>query len=119
MIADQKAGEKAKQRSMARMGKRFMGRKAILRKSIYSRPKKRMKLFQRFPYIACKDKELRKKMLKWREERNARYREALESLRAGVKDVVFPIGTWYLHFFCGQKREPHGGCLWQALMAET
>ena len=123
MIEDQRQKELAKRQSMGAAGKRFLGRKGILRQPLDSRPKEKPPAFQHIPKVACKDAHLRMRMLTWRKARNIAYRECLERVRAGFDKVVFPVGTWFQHFLCGRMRKPfadsHQGSTWVALMSET
>ena len=48
---------------------------------------------------------LRVKYLQWRKDRQRRYDEKRAALLEGKKGVVFPEGTYALHFLTGQQRE--------------
>jgi len=119
MAEEHNRREEEKRRQMARDGRKFIGRKAILRQSPFTRPKHPLPLFDLVPHVACKDRGLRIRMLRWRKERNLKYRELLARVREGVKNVVFPVGTFVMHFRNGFAREPWRDCIWQMLAAET
>ena len=104
---------------VARAGRRFKGRKAILRQSIHATPKTPRTRSELVPEVACKDASLRTRMLEWRKRRNQEYRELLERVREGIRDVCFPVGTWYQHFRNGFERRSWTGCPWRLLMEST
>lgn len=79
-----------------RDGSRVAGRKAVLRRSPYSCPKTVPPRRNLNPRLACKDKEKRRAAIERLKCFLQRYREALAQLVAGVRDVVFPAGTWQL-----------------------
>ena len=86
-----------------------MGVKRVLRASTHASAKTREEWFQLNPHVACKNAGLRAKFLKWRKRRQARYEEKRLELLAGHRDILFPEGTWVLHFFVGQNREDWTG----------
>ena len=87
-------------------GKKFMGVKRVLRQSVHSSPKTRETRFGLVPHVACKDTPLRVKFLAWRKRRQNRYDEKRAAMLEGKKDLLFPEGTYWLHYFCEQAREP-------------
>ena len=86
-------------------GKKFMGAKRVKRQSPHSTATSREVWFKTEPNVACKDTSLRIRFLRWRRKRNHKYQEKREALRDGQKDVLFPEGTYVLHFVYGQARE--------------
>ena len=76
-----------------------------MRQSIRSAPKTRETWFTLVPHVACKDTPLRIKYLQWRKHRQRRYDEKRAALVEGKTELVFPEGTYALHFFAGQRRE--------------
>ncbi len=38
------------------------------------------------------------------------YREAIDQWKKGVRDVLFPEGTWWMRVFCHVHTEPIAGC---------
>ncbi len=99
-------------------GKKFKGRKKILRTSPFSRPKKDLKRSDLVPLLACKDPKLRKKYLKYLMKRRERYAEIRRNLMAGMKNLIFPEGSLAVYLLFGQKREDWQGCIWARLEAE-
>jgi len=99
-------------------GRKFMGPKRVLRQAVNSSPKNPQEKSEMIPHVACKDKELRKQALAWRKERQGRYDELRKLLLDGAKDLIFPEGTFVLHFQYGQVREPWTGCIWRRLVSE-
>ena len=87
-------------------GKEFLGVKKVLRQPVSSSPKTRETWFGLVPHVACKDTSLRVKFLAWRKRRQMRYNQKRAAMLEGKKDSLFPEGTYWLHFFCGQSREP-------------
>lgn len=94
---------------MRRAGRRFMGAKRVKRQSPRSRPRNRKTWFDRVPHLACKDRDLRVRFIQWRQERQRRYEAKRRALLEGVKDVLFPEGTFALWKYGGQAREPWQG----------
>ena len=97
----------------------FAGAKSVKRRSPFSKPKEQPPFGEAIPHVACKEPRLYVAMLEWRERRQQRYRQLLGQLREGVRDVVFPEGTFALHFWYGLARREWGGCIWTRLAAET
>jgi putative transposase len=77
-------------------GTRIAGRKAVLRRSPYSYPKTLPPRRNLNPRVACRDKRKRLAALDRMKRFQFRYGEALKLLAQGVRDVVFPAGTWQL-----------------------
>ena len=77
-------------------GTRIAGRKAVLRRSPYSYPKTLPPRRNLNPRIACRDKRTRLAVLARMKRFRIRYTEGLKLLAQGVRDVVFPAGTWQL-----------------------
>jgi hypothetical protein len=77
-------------------GTRIAGRKAVLRRSPYSCPKTTPPRRNLNPRVACRDKRTRIAVLERMKRFQRRYSEALKQLAKGVRDVVFPAGTWQL-----------------------
>jgi len=118
MAEEHNRREEEKRKEMEREEKRFLGRRAILRKSPFDRPRNELEMFERVPHVACKDKALRIRMFEWRKRRNRKYRLLLESIREGTRSVILPMGTLIMHFRHGFDRDPWEGCLWEMLAAD-
>ena len=87
-------------------GKRFLGREAILAQSPWDYPKTRQARGGLNPHVACLDKWKRIALLLALRAFRLRYREALDQFRAGLRTVLFPIGTYWLRVFQGALCEP-------------
>jgi len=77
-------------------GRELLGREVVLSQDPYSCPKSFDPRFKLDPRVACKDKWRRIEMLGRLKEFQEAYREAWEAFKAGVKDVVFPAGTYWM-----------------------
>jgi hypothetical protein len=80
----------------ARSGRRVAGRRAVLRRSPYDCPKTTPPRRKLNPRVAGRDKRKRLAALDRMKRFQARYAEALQRLAEGVRDVLFPHGTWQL-----------------------
>jgi hypothetical protein len=89
-------------------GRSFVGRTAVLtgsfvRRAVSFEPKRVV-----VPTVAAKNPEARKTLLAIHKAFRAGYRRALDAWKAGVREMVFPFGTWWM-------RVHHGaGCRDQA-----
>ena len=79
-----------------RKGIRVVGRKAVLRRSPFSFPKTPPPRRNLNPRVACRDERKRRAALERLKRFELRYSESLKQLVQGVRDVVFPAGTWQL-----------------------
>lgn len=98
--------EKAEARvraDMAAAGRRFLGRRAVLRQSRHDRPRSRAPRRQLSPRVAAKNKWRRIEALARLGDFIARYREALPLWRQGVRDTLFPRGTYKLRIEAGVR----------------
>ena len=75
-------------------GRRFLGRRAVLRQSRHAAATSPEKRFGVSPTIACKDKQRRIERLRQNQQWRDRYANVLRRWRAGERDVVFPYGTY-------------------------
>jgi REP element-mobilizing transposase RayT len=80
----------------AATGTSVVGRKMVLSQSPLGKPKSAEPRRNLRPQFACGDAEQRKEAIEQRKTFVARYRTALAKLRDGVRDVVFPAGTYLL-----------------------
>lgn len=101
--------EQAVRDRMKEAGKKFKGAKNIRRQSVHSSAQSRESWFELNPHVACKDTSLRVRFLQWRARRQRRYEERRAALLEGVRDVVFPEGTYAQHFLHGCAREEWRG----------
>ena len=84
-------------------GRRFWGRKAILAQPHTDTPKTREPRRQLSPRVACHDKWRRIEALGRLRDFLQAYREAWSHFRKGVRDVLFPSGTYALVRFAGAR----------------
>jgi putative transposase len=80
-------------------GQKVLGRHRICAQSPHSRPKEEDTSPKHRPVISCKDRGLRKKILNQIKEFWNNYREALHQWKNGVRDVSFPMGTYFMRVF--------------------
>lgn len=93
-------------RDIRRQGKGIMGPGAVCRQRPYDRPAKNNPPGTRNPvFSAVTPAAIRKaaaSLRSWRE----RYRHCFEQVRAGVRDVEFPAGTWWMVQYAGARAAP-------------
>jgi putative transposase len=90
-----------------RAGTTVVGRKGVLEQRWSDRPGSREPRRTLQPRVAGRSKWSRiEALLRNRLFRNA-YTAARESFVAGIKNVLFPPGTYWLHRFANALREPH------------
>lgn len=88
--------ERQAQVALARSGQRFMGREKVLEQEPWGRPASREPLGGLKPRVAARDKRRRLEVLsRWMGFLRS-YRDAWNAFRRGVRDVVFPAGTYWL-----------------------
>lgn len=75
-------------------GKTFMGAAKIMKQDIYASPKRPAPMFNLSPQVACRDKWRRVEILQQLVEFARDHKEKREKFVAGVRDVVFPAGTY-------------------------
>ncbi len=88
--------EKETENAVRGGGAKFLGEKRVLRQNPYDSPTTWEKRRGRNPTFASRDKWARIEAAQRNKEWLAAYRAALEGLRQGVKDVLFPAGTWLM-----------------------
>jgi len=82
-----------------RSGARVLGRKAVLAQRWRDRPATREPRRQLDPRVAARSKWSRIEALMRNRDFRALYAAAREAFVAGVRDVVFPAGTYWLRRF--------------------
>jgi putative transposase len=82
-------------------GLAFLGRNAVLAASFIARAKSYEVRRGLVPTVAAADPETRRTLLTIRVQFLGAYRTALELWRRGLRDVTFPIGTWWLRVHHG------------------
>ena len=101
-----KASEKETRETMRREGRKFVGRKTVLRQSPKQSARSHEERFKTNPTLACRDKwkriELLQRKLEWLKE----YREAYGRYRGGDRDVIFPFGSFKWPTFANANVAP-------------
>jgi REP element-mobilizing transposase RayT len=81
---------------LGRQGRSFLGVARVLAQKPYARPAPGEPRRTLNPRVACRNKWKRIEVLLRLREFARAYREALEAWRAGLRDVLFPPGTWLM-----------------------
>lgn len=87
-------------------GRRFAGRRAVRRQSPHERAKSRERRRALNPRIKCRDRQLRVAAIKDLQRFHAEHREARLRFKAGLRDVLFPVGTYWLRVHAGVHCTP-------------
>jgi REP element-mobilizing transposase RayT len=98
--------EKAAATKRATAGIRVVGRKKVLATSPFDRPDSREPRGQLRPLIAAKNPRARIGALAALKEFRRLYYKARKVFRAGLRAVLFPIGTFWLVHYCGVSVSP-------------
>jgi len=88
--------DKARQK-VARDGGKFLGRKAVLAQSFAKRAASYEEQRGSVPRFAARTRSTFLQMVRTFRAFQRGYRMALDAWRAGVRDVVFPHGTYWMH----------------------
>ena len=81
---------------LAREARAFMGAARVLAQSFFARPDPGAPRRVLSPRVACRSKWKRIEALQMLVEFRDAYREALDAWRTGMRDVLFPHGTWQM-----------------------
>ena len=87
-------------------GARVLGRQGILAQDWQDSPNSHSPRRQLNPHVAAKNKWSRIEALQRNKDFGIGYRRALEAFRRGVKDTLFPVGTYWLRRFAAAICEP-------------
>ncbi|WP_242394462.1 transposase [Anaeromyxobacter oryzisoli] len=91
---------------LAGEGRSFLGAARVLAQKPYARPAPGEPRRGLNPRVACRSRWKRIEALQRLEEFGWAYRKALESWRAGARDILFPPGTWLMRVqhaaLCGE-----------------
>lgn len=90
-------------------GTRVLGREGVCSMPPFDRPQTPAPRRQLRPLIACRDAASRIAALEALKRFRAAYREARARFVAGVRDVVFPAGTFALRWLCARPSDPLPG----------
>ena len=83
-----------------------MGMKRVLRQSPCDSPSSVEERFKLNPRVAGRSKWQRIAALQRNKEWQKAYREAWEKFKQGIRDVVFPAGTYWLRVYAGVTCHP-------------
>ena len=89
-------------------GRKYLGREAVLAQDPFDRPKSFEPRRGLNPRVAGRDKWKRIEAIKRLKSFLEAYRGAWERFKAGVKDVVFPAGTYWMCQHAGLSSAPPG-----------
>lgn len=95
--------EQQSRATLSAEGRSFLGRRQVLAQSPHEVPRTREARRALRPRVACKDKWRRIETLSRLKEFVRAYREAWRQWRAGVREVLFPAGTYALHLHAGVR----------------
>ena len=84
-------------------GHAFLGRKAVLRQSSSGSPVSREPRRGMNPQVASRDKWKRIETLQTLKQFVLEYREALKKFSAGIRDAIFPTGTYWMRIRYGVR----------------
>jgi hypothetical protein len=87
-------------------GRQFMGAKAVLRQRPSGRPRTHEPRRELSPRVAAKNKWRRIEALRRLKWFTDAYNKALELWRSGVRDVIFPAGTYAMRVLHGVRCDP-------------
>jgi putative transposase len=85
----------------ATAGRRFLGQRAVLEQDPEAAPDTPSPHCEINPRVACRDKWKRIEALQRLREFFEAYRQACLRFRQGLRDVVFPLGTYGMRVFHG------------------
>jgi len=100
VAAVKNAVERARNAVLA-AGRRFLGRKAVLRQSFQAKAESFEPKRGPIPQVRARNWALLRAILAAHAGFRASYREALEAWRDGDRSVVFPCGTWAMRLMHG------------------
>jgi putative transposase len=93
-------------RKMRAAGRAFVGRAAVLAQSFIERATSFEPRRVPVPTVAAKNPGARKALLAIQKAFRVAYRQALEAWKVGVRESVFPFGTWWMRVHHGAPTEP-------------
>lgn len=96
LLASLAGAEEAAAATNAYQGRTFMGVDRVLAQSFFARPAPGEPRRELSPRVACRNKWKRIEALQQLGEFRRAYRDALASWRAGLRQVLFPPGTWQM-----------------------
>jgi hypothetical protein len=82
-------------------GWQFLGRAGVLATSFVRRARSFERKRQIVPRVAARSMFIRQKLLAAQREFRRAYHAAVDAWRDGLRDIVFPLGTWWMRLFHG------------------
>jgi hypothetical protein len=101
LLASLSEAEDSEAAKLAEEGRSFMGAAAVRAQSFFSRPAPGEPRRVLSPHVACRNKWKRIEALQRLVEFRDAYRHALDAWRNGMRDVLFPPGTWQMRVLHG------------------
>jgi putative transposase len=101
LTAELRTLEEKHQRELASQGRRFLGVARVLAQNPFARPASGERRFELNPRIAARDRWKRIEGLFRLKTFEQEYRRARASWCAGIRDVVFPAGTYLMRMMYG------------------
>jgi putative transposase len=91
---------------MRAQGRAFVGRAGVLAQSFVKRAKSFEPKRVLVPTVAAKNPKARKALLAIQKAFRVTYRKVLNAWKSGVRDCVFPFGTWWMRVHHRARSEP-------------
>jgi hypothetical protein len=91
---------------LEREGRSVLGVRGVLAQKPSARPAPGEPRRTLKPRVACRNKWRRIEVLLRVREFPRAHRRALEAWKAGIRDVLFPAGTWAMRVFYGARCAP-------------
>ncbi len=100
----EKEGEAAQQ--LAAEGRSFLGARKVRAQRRYARPARKARQRKLNPHVACRDKGKRVEVLRQLKEFRVAYRKAWRAFARGIRDALFPHGTYWMRVTWGVRCAP-------------
>jgi REP element-mobilizing transposase RayT len=108
LVALLTAVEEQTARERAAKGRGFLGARAVLAQDVEARPVSEEPIGGLNPRIACRDRWKRVEAIHRLKAFLSDYRAAWQSFSSGVRDAVFPAGTYWMRVAYGVQCAPSG-----------
>ncbi len=101
LLESLREAEEAEAAKLAEQGRSFMGATAVRAQSFFASPAPGEPRRVLSPHLACRNNGKRIEALQLLVEFRDAYRQALTAWRRGMRDVLFPPGTWQMRVLHG------------------
>jgi putative transposase len=98
--------EERQRRKVFSSGRTFVGRRAVREQSPHTRAARQERRRSLNPRIKCHDKQLRVEAIRRLQRFYSEHNTAREQFKAGLRDVLFPAGTYWLRVHAGVRCAP-------------